>query len=213
MGGYFSGRHRWRNTGTVEGCRSLDVRELHRKGWLLPGLVLSLSWSDKGTGREVASIGVRTHPGQIVLAYNHRRTDSEQWQSIEEPVRISWTACNYGGQRPWFNCPGIINGVHCARRVAIMYCAGPYYLCRRCYRLAYACQGECPADRALGRAQKIRIRLGGTGSLSEMFPWKPKHLRWVTYERLRAEADLAEEMWLVRLDAWLGKLSRWLDRR
>ncbi|MDO8750678.1 MAG: hypothetical protein Q7K03_05995 [Dehalococcoidia bacterium] len=208
MGGYFSGRDRWRNTGTVEGCRSLDVRELHRKGWLRPGLVLSLSWTDKGTGREVASIGVRTHPGQIVLAYNHRRTDSEQWQSIEEPVRIAWTACNYGGQRPWFNCPGIVNGVLCASRVAIIYCAGPYYLCRRCYRLAYACQGEGPADRALRGAQKIRMRLGGSPSLADWFPPKPKGMHWSTYERLCSEGELAQRRYLVRLDAWLGKFQR-----
>ncbi len=208
MGGYGSGPSRRRNSGTVEGCRSLDVRYLHSRGSLQPGLVLSMSWSNTRTGLETASIGIRTYEDSIMLSYRYRRRNTDEWQGVEETVRLTWTRCNYGGQRPWFICPGIVNGLYCGHRVAILYLAGQHYLCRHCYRLAYACQREGVADRALSKTQNIRIRLGGTGSLSDMFPWKPKYMRWTTYERMRFEAELAERRWLVRLDAWLGKFQR-----
>ncbi len=35
MGGYGSGRQRWRNYGTVEGSRSLDVNKLNRAGCVM----------------------------------------------------------------------------------------------------------------------------------------------------------------------------------
>ncbi len=184
MGGYGSGR-RWGSArGQVEACRSLDVRWLQREGSLRPGLTLSLSWSDRETGRKTASIGVRTYDNLVVLSYRYRR-DGEEWQDVEEPVEITRTRCAFGGQRPWFVCP-------CGRRVAILYSAGVHYLCRSCYRLAYACQSEGPADRAMTRARNIRLRLGGSPSLLDPFPLKPKHMRWSTYGRLRTEGEQAE---------------------
>ena len=48
--------------------------------------------------------------------------------------------------------------------------AGAYFLCCRCYQLAYASQRENPNDRALRRANNIRIRLGGEPDLATLFP-------------------------------------------
>jgi len=42
------------------------------------------------------------------------------------------------------------------------------------------------------RAQKIRRRLGGSSSLVEPFPQKPKGMRWRTYEHFREQAKAAE---------------------
>jgi hypothetical protein len=53
-------------------------------------------------------------------------------------VPLSWTACNLGGQRPWFFCPG----AGCGRRVVILYAPGCYFLCRPCYDLSYESQRE-----------------------------------------------------------------------
>ena len=39
------------------------------------------------------------------------------------------------------------------------------------------------------KAQRIRQRLGGDGSLGEPFPEKPKGMHWRTYERLRDDEE------------------------
>ena len=97
------------------------------------------------------------------------------------------TPCNYGGSRKWFSCP------HCNRRVAIIYGAGKLFLCRHCHNLTYGSQQEHCADRNLRKARDIRNRLGGGNNLTDPFPWKPKHMHWKTYWRLRNEATAAED--------------------
>ncbi len=110
-------------------------------------------------------------------------------------VSITWTPCHYGGARAWFICPA----PGCGRRVAILYRGS---LCRRCYQLAYNSQRRTPIDRATTKAQKIRMRLGGSANLAGPFPRKPKRMHWSTYERLRREeAEASARSW----PAWLLK--------
>jgi len=61
------------------------------------------------------------------------------------------------------------------------------------------------ADRQREKAEKIRIRLGGSGALADPFPWKPKYMHWQTYFRLREKAESAE---LTSLQLFLGSLER-----
>ena len=49
----------------------------------------------------------------------------------------------------------------CGRRVAKLYGPGRYFVCRHCYRLAYASQSEDAQRRSMRRASKIRQRLVG----------------------------------------------------
>jgi hypothetical protein len=63
----------------------------------------------------------------------------------------------------------------------------------RCYHLVYDCQRASASDRALGRAQAIRVRLGGTPSMFEPFPCKPKGMHWSTYKRLRLDEKMASD--------------------
>jgi hypothetical protein len=103
-------------------------------------------------------------------------------------VPLTWTACNFGGERPWFVCPG----AGCGRRVAVLYGPGRYFLCRHCYDLAYESQRENEMYRALHNAQDIRRRLGGSANMIEPFPERPKGMHHETYRRLREEHDEAE---------------------
>jgi hypothetical protein len=96
--------------------------------------------------------------------------------------------CGYGGTRPYFVCPGTVNERACSRRVAKLYGAGRYFLCRRCYRLADSSQSESELDRALRWANTIKQRLGGEPGLAYPFPKRPKGMWRSTYERLEEEA-------------------------
>ena len=62
--------------------------------------------------------------------------------------------------------------------------------CRRCARLIYLSQAAPSSHaRTLVGAQKIRVRLGGSGNVFEPFPCKPRTMHWKTYRKLRAGHD------------------------
>jgi len=187
MGGFGSGPSGGRLK--VEACRSLDVNRLHRDGCLRPGWSGSLSW--ESDGERVAWIGMRGEENRLVLNYRFRRND-EDWQDVDEPISVMRIPCRYGGSRPYFICPGVVNNVPCRRRVAKLYGPGRYFLCRHCYRLGYSSQSEDAMDRARRRAGKIRIRLGGRSDMPEVIPPKPKGMWHSTYERLSEKAIDAE---------------------
>ena len=65
-----------------------------------------------------------------------------------------------------------------------MLYGGGRFLCRLCLRLRYASQYETAGGRARVRAQKLRMRLGGSANLLMPFPFRPKHMQRRTYRRL-----------------------------
>jgi hypothetical protein len=174
---------------TCESCRSIDVREWARRGYLRPHQPFLWSWT-RG-GKPFGSITVRTGPdavpGAVVLSFLRARGSSgKQWRSLEQRVPITWTGCHLGGWRPWFRCS-------CGRRVAKLYDgAGDFFACRHCCGLAYASQQLSPRDRSISRARTIRMRLGGSPSLIDPFPDKPRGMHRRTYERLRVRAQASE---------------------
>jgi hypothetical protein len=139
-----------------------------------------------------------------VLFYRHRQGPGDEWEDVQEPVALEWTACNFGGERPWFACPE----TGCGRRVAMLYGSGKYSLCRHCYDLVYESQRENGMSRALRRAQSIRERLGGSANMTKPFPEKPKRMHWQTYERLWWEHDVADMEQLAGMREWLDKVER-----
>jgi hypothetical protein len=139
-----------------------------------------------------------------MLLYRHRRGLGGEWEDVSEPIELAWTPCNFGGERPWFICPG----TDCGRRVAVLYGPGRYFLCRHCYDLSYQSQRDNEMYRALHRAQDIRRRLGGSANMMEPFPEKPKGMHWKTYERLWWEHHEAEMEQLASMKAWLEKVEK-----
>ena len=173
MGGYGSGNRFQSGKTTTGNMRALDVRLLHRKGFLAPGQYSRLKWSNNGKG--TFAIGVRGEGDRVTLI--HDAWEDGEWGPCFFPVTLNWTACHLGGQRPWFMCP------RCGQRVAILY-AGESFACRRCHDLAYPSQREGEFHRALRRARKIQRRLGWDGP----YGWrKPKGMHWLTFERLVEE--------------------------
>lgn len=141
-------------------------------------------WSRNGEVTD--SIQIRSEQDRVWLIYRHGQ-DDHSWKRENYPVTLERTPCHYGGSRPWFRCPA--RG--CGRRVAVLYGA-EIFACRHCYRLAYDSQNEPPHYRALRRVQAIRVKLGGSPSLFEDFPERPRGMHWRTYARLSAEAEEAK---------------------
>ncbi|AUN30297.1 hypothetical protein [Niveispirillum cyanobacteriorum] len=204
MGGFGSGGHN-RVAGTVEGSRTLDVMKLHRAGSLRPGYWGTWQWSyQDGT---TATIQQRANESEIVLIYKYRPGFGD-WEPVEQRVPIDWTACRYGGSRPWFRCVCFSGGQYCGKRVAKLYGAGKLFACRHCYRLGYQSQLEREHLLPLHTANKLRKKLGGDPGMASPIPKKPKGMHWRTYNaaveriltlEIEAEGELEEV--ILRMEA------------
>jgi hypothetical protein len=207
LGGQGSGNwYRFDKKTTTGECQSVDVRHLHREGLLKSGHWFTLRWSraDRETGSIRGAVIGDEKPEQVILTYRNRSGPSGEWEDVKEPALLAWTACNFGGERAWFICPG----AGCRRRVAVLYGPGRYFLCRHCYDLAYQSQRDNAMYRALHKAQSIRERLGGSANMREPFPDKPKRMHWRTYERLWWEHHEAEMEQLAGMRKWLDRLEK-----
>jgi len=156
MGGYGSGRTGRKRK--AEECKTLDINRFHREKCLQNGKSGDWVWSRDGI--ETGRIGYRMADAKQVLNYKVRMNGYD-WETVTQSVLIIYADCHYGGARPYFQCSGVVNGRHCARRVGTLFAAGKYFLCRHCYRIAYGSQSEPRYDRMLWRANKLRLELGG----------------------------------------------------
>ena len=114
---------------------------------------------------------------------------------MEGVARLAWTPCNFGGERPWFVCPG----EGCGRRVAILYGPGPWrMLCRHCRGLDYASQRTGVLGRAKMRVEKARSRLPPSGT-------RPKGMHRATFLKLaRASRRLCRSRRPSTKSGWPG---------
>ena len=159
----------------AEHCRSIDVLRFQREGLLRSGTSTGWAWTDRDTGEQVASIGLRGGDGHLTLIYTLNGADMHQHVPVEQ------TPCTYGGTRAWFNCP------RCAKRVALLYLRANGFACRRCQRITYASRSDDAIDRTWRRQSKLETRLG--------LHWKrPKGMHRATRDRLIAEIHACEEL-------------------
>lgn len=203
MGGYGSGRYGGKKK--VQHCRSLDINKMNKAGGLKSGFSGQWQWSEDG--EVIATIGFSSQDTKVDLNYRWRAY-GEDWVQTEQPVPITWTPCQFGGNRPYFQCPGIVNGRHCGKRVIKLYLGGRYFLCRHCYNLAYKSQSETYTDRLLRRANKRRLALGGEPGI---YSWieKPKGMWQRTHNRHKNEILIAERLATNEMRrVFAGRLSR-----
>ena len=109
MGGVGSASwYRFNKKTTADECQSLDVRYLQRNSLLQPRRSFSLRWSQAGrqTGSIRGIVDSSRPPKSMILLYRHRGGLGAEWEEVRETVPLSWTPCNFGGERPWFICPG-----------------------------------------------------------------------------------------------------------
>jgi hypothetical protein len=172
-------------------------------------------------GEQGASVGLRTEPDRLHLSYSVRVGDGA-WEEVADAVPLVRVPCRLGGARPYFLCPGAVDGIACGRRVTKLYAAGRHFRCRHCHRLAHASQGEDRWARRLRRANTvrervIRERLGGAPGPLAPCPPKPKGMHLRTYARLLdqllAAELLADQARARRLERLLARIdgSKWRD--
>ncbi len=204
MGGIGSGRNWYYGAKeTTDYYHELDVRRWQRDELLIPGRAFGWQWTRNG--ETIASIQVRVETDQVILTYRHQ-SGGRDWKDESYPIRLDWTACNFGGRRPWFICPAI----GCGQRVAILY-GGGIFACRHCYQLAYPSQRETSDHRAIRRADRIRQRLGWEPGILRGNGSKPKGMHNHTFERLTAKHEAFVSESLTRMARQAKILQRKLD--
>ena len=161
---------------TVEklGADCIDVRELNRAHLFV------------GEAQRVR-FGLRWPRLSGMVAYRYR-LDLQFGRETYQNVRISWTPCALGGERPWFLCP------KCSRRTVKLFWGGERlrYRCRQCLgNPLYASQTKSASGRRLYAAWKLRMRLGSY-SVNDPIPKRPRGMQRQTYNRLRARLEALE---------------------
>jgi hypothetical protein len=178
MGGVGSGGHGRVNLGTTGDCRALTVGRLYRAGVLGGGWHGTWQWTHEG--ERAAWITIDGGRNRILLRYQVR-SGTDEWRAVERPVGILWRPCRFGGERPYFSCPG------CHRAVLQLFAVAAYFACRHCARLTYPSCRENEEGRTLRRAMKLRKRLGAEAENHAELPERPKYMHKRTYERIIAE--------------------------
>lgn len=118
MGGFGSGGYHGCKQATVEDCLTAVIGFIAKLGFLAEGVTGTLRWSCSGEPRGPVSVIGGTN--MIVFCYSHTEMGGEP-KSIQQPVHIERTVCNFGGSRPWFTCPS------CQSRVGVLVCAGKLF--------------------------------------------------------------------------------------
>ena len=202
MGGYGSGSwYRWGGSKTtMESQKRIDIRWLKQQGYIHAGTMGNLSWSCRG--EPTGSITYSMEEEGMLLNYRYR-VNCGEWEPLEQRVLFDRTSCNYGGTRIWFLCP------RCGTRVAVLYGTGKLFLCRHCYDLTYGSQQEGEVDRLIRKQRNIRERLGASGALVDPIWRKPKGMHQKTFDRLRNEADYANNRSCLIMGRRLGINIEW----
>jgi hypothetical protein len=202
MGGIGSGNYyRSGSRATCEESKRIDICYLKKHGFLNRYSSGSLSWhrGDEPRGDILFSIQADI----MTLNFKCRKYGDDDWKQIEQIIRLDQTPCNYGGDRNWFLCP------NCNKRVAILYGADVLFLCRHCYHLRYASQGEAYLGRMSRKVRKLSDRLDTdeSGGIERNGYFKPKHMHWKTFHRLRRAESAAND----RMNsAVMARFGHWL---
>jgi hypothetical protein len=158
----------------VEQCHVIDAARWQREGILHPGSTSSRP--------PVFCVGYRVDAIDMSIPRVHLMYSIKQ-QRFEYPVNLLTTRPHLGGLRWWFVC------LLCERRAQKLYLPpdADRFGCRTCHNLSYASRSYTAKNRSMERARKIQVRLGGSASLFDRFPAKPKRMWSKTYQRLWKE--------------------------
>ena len=178
----------------LEDLQRLEIGHLAKLGVLTPGRGMELTWESGSY--------IRTEASQEGL----RLIYSCGGKAFDYRVLLSWTACNYGGERPWFLCPAI----GCSRRVSVLRLRGGVFVCRHCTGLLYTSQLTAANWRAKDQEWKLRRALGikpGDIRPAYMIP-RAKGRHQKTHDRLIAKLERLELLAAANSWAMIKRLQR-----
>lgn len=196
MGGIGSGRYGCSTASKINEYHAVDLAYLNRNKLLQIGHTGTLSWS-RG-GERMGWIGYSVERDGLRLDYKTRSWGENEWQSVNELTPFTFTQTQFGGERCWLQC------LACGMRCRIIY-GGDHFRCRKCHNLKYETQYEQPWARAFTKIQKVRLQLGGTANMSEIFPPKPKSMHWKTYWQLKEQDEHYQDVSGSLIMGWLKK--------
>jgi len=140
----------------------------------------------------------------VYLSYTITERQSGESRDVSYPVPVEYTTCNFGGVRPWFRCPGVVDGRECGRRVGKLYLppGQDLYLCRHCYDLGYRSSRTSGDDveRAEQRYRKAFAKADAENrrphpNNAPYSPDRPKGMHHDTFEDLVDDVEAAREEW------------------
>ena len=186
----------------VEQCVVIDAARWQREG-ILEGFTRSRG-GVSFIGYQLETMDMRSPFIHLNYTLSDGRHASGVLQKFNYKVDLRTTRPHFGGLRWWFTCP------LCRRRAQKLYHprGGDRFGCRYCYNLSYASRSYTASDRAQKRARAIRQRLGGSASLLEAFPLKPRGMWWKTYDRLLDQCQRYDTTAWILFDKWLENLER-----
>lgn len=221
MGGLGSGRRKYATTPTVAECRTLDADNLTDSVEVAPenDPHFDLRWGENsvrayfehgdGDGNRVAALRFvyTTRPG------------TEDEQRHEYRVPIEYTEPNFGGVRPWFNCPS------CGTRRRKLYLPprAEKFACRECYDLGYR-SSRSSGDKVERAEQRYRTAFAKADAedrrphpeSAPYRPTRPKGMHHDTFADLVVEVEAAREEWyggfLEEMRALTSRVDSSLDR-
>jgi len=167
---------------------SLDVLQAREAGLFTPGASLRLEVATTDADGCLPIVGKFT----IASTADALTFTDELDGGGDATVPVVRQPMRFGGIRYRFRCPAR----SCDRRVEMLYLVDGYFACRVCHHLAYRSQRESSRERLLTKAVGIRRRLGWPDDPMEPNGDRPKRMRSVTFDRLRAQHDalLAEAL-------------------
>jgi len=176
-GGFRTGAGRPAYKVKGEQLQRVDVRVWARRKLL--DYQGSFNWSWNRGGEPMGNIGVLVQP-QSAVTLQYTATSNGETRQFNDRVNLIYRPCNFGGSRPWLQCP------RCARHVALLYLRGGRFACRHCQRVAYSSQAEDAIGRTWSKQRKIEAQLGDNWE-------RPKGMRLLTYDRLCNQLATIEE--------------------
>jgi hypothetical protein len=124
-----------------------------------------------------------------VLELHYSIKHKDRQVSNVDYIQITKTACHFGGERPWFVCPG------CNKKALVLYIVNRFR-CRKCHGLYHPSSNEGHLMRSARELSKYQNKLNGkelrvTDGLCGVT--KPLWMRNTTFIKLYCEAHAAEK--------------------
>jgi hypothetical protein len=167
MGGIGSGSwDRSNKKSTVEESLVLAMKDFWRR--LYHGAGGTFSWTWAGGAKSSIGYFVTWDDSGPTVTLRYRWRDIED---VQIPVRLETSQTQFGGERRWFTCPLIVDGVACNRRIGKLYLPprARYFGCRNCHGLTYrSCQESHFLERLPGSIDRME--------------------RWLETKRIRRQA-------------------------